>query len=144
MSEQPINSNGETDWARIDAMTDDDIDTSDTPPLTDAFFKRARVRVPNHAVTMTVQVDADVADWFRRRVTTSNTASMLPCGCMQKHIKRHISLGSRSAATMLRFVPSSANRLIQAFEPSMNGDNEHSPRDISTAAYQHEALDRWC
>jgi hypothetical protein len=30
-----------TDWARIDALTDETIDTSDIPPLSDAFFARA-------------------------------------------------------------------------------------------------------
>jgi uncharacterized protein (DUF4415 family) len=60
-----MNKNSGTDWARVDAMTDDEIDTSDIPPLTDAFFKRAKVRMPKHAVTMTVQVDADVLDWFK-------------------------------------------------------------------------------
>jgi hypothetical protein len=30
-----------TDWARVDRMTDDEIDTSDIPPLDDAFFERA-------------------------------------------------------------------------------------------------------
>lgn len=65
MSEKHMNKNSGTDWARVDAMTDDEIDTSDIPPLTDTFFKRAKVRMPKHAVTMTVQVDADVLDWFK-------------------------------------------------------------------------------
>ena len=33
-----MSNTSETDWARIDAMTDDDIDTSDIPPLADDFF----------------------------------------------------------------------------------------------------------
>ena len=65
MSEKPMNKPSETDWARIDAMTDDEIDTTDIPPLTEAFFKRAQVRMPKRAVTMTVQVDADVLEWFK-------------------------------------------------------------------------------
>ncbi|MCL6540233.1 MAG: BrnA antitoxin family protein [Roseiflexus sp.] len=54
-----------TDWARIDAMTDDEIDTPDIPPLTEEFFKRATVRLPRHAVTVTIQVDPDVLAWFK-------------------------------------------------------------------------------
>jgi len=54
-----------TDWERVDALTDEEIDTSDIPPLTEEFFKRARVRLPHHRVTMTVQVDSDVLDWFK-------------------------------------------------------------------------------
>ena len=35
-----------TDWSRIDAMRDKDIDTSDVPPLDEGFFREAEVRVP--------------------------------------------------------------------------------------------------
>jgi hypothetical protein len=38
----------ETGWARVDALTDATIDTSDIPPLTEDFFARATVRVPRH------------------------------------------------------------------------------------------------
>jgi hypothetical protein len=54
-----------TDWARIDAMTDDDIDTSDIPPLTDEFFARAKVRMPASKVSaVSVPIDADTLAWF--------------------------------------------------------------------------------
>lgn len=50
MSVRNLKKKSETDWARVDRMTDDEIDTSDIPPLDDAFFERAikvlpRVRV---------------------------------------------------------------------------------------------------
>ena len=60
-----MNKPSETDWARIDAMTDEEIDTSDIPPLTEDFFKRAKVRMPNRRVAVTVQVDPDVLAWFK-------------------------------------------------------------------------------
>jgi len=65
MSDTPMNKRSETDWARIDAMTDDEIDTSDIPPLTEEFFKRAKVRMPKGKVAVTVQVDPDVLAWFK-------------------------------------------------------------------------------
>jgi uncharacterized protein (DUF4415 family) len=65
MSEKPINKPLGTDWARVDAMTDDEIDTSDIPPLTEEFFKRAQVRMPKQTVTLTVQIDSDLLDWFK-------------------------------------------------------------------------------
>ena len=43
-----------TDWARIDAMTDEDIDFSDIPPITDEMYKRS-VRHPPR-LRRTVQV----------------------------------------------------------------------------------------
>lgn len=36
----------ETNWPRVEAMTDDEIDTSDIPPLSEDFFNRATVRMP--------------------------------------------------------------------------------------------------
>lgn len=46
-------------------MTDDEIDTSDIPPLTEEFFKRAQVRMPKQTVTLTVQIDANLLAWFK-------------------------------------------------------------------------------
>lgn len=41
-----------TDWARIDKMTDDEIDTSDIPPLGEAFFKSAKVLLPRWSIDL--------------------------------------------------------------------------------------------
>lgn len=65
MSAPNTNKPSETDWARIDAMSDDTIDTSDIPPLTDEFFKKAKWRMPNQAIAITVHVEPDVLEWFR-------------------------------------------------------------------------------
>jgi hypothetical protein len=46
MNAKDLNRKSETDWERIDRMTDDEIDTSDIPPLDDAFFARATLRLP--------------------------------------------------------------------------------------------------
>ena len=59
----------ETDYARLEAMTDDDIDFSDIPPVTDEMFARAVVR-PGLSVThpreeFTVKLDRDLAKWYR-------------------------------------------------------------------------------
>jgi uncharacterized protein (DUF4415 family) len=61
----PMNKPSETDWARVDALTDDEIDTSDIPPLTEELFKRARVRMPRQTVAVTVHVDSEVLNWFK-------------------------------------------------------------------------------
>ncbi len=57
----------ETDWARVSEMTDDEIDTSDVPPLDEAFFANARLRMPEKTVSVTLDVDADVLRGLRRR-----------------------------------------------------------------------------
>lgn len=52
-------------WARVEAMTDDEIDISDIPPLDAAFFANARLRMPEK-VSVTLNVNADVSDAYRR------------------------------------------------------------------------------
>jgi hypothetical protein len=42
-----MNNPSRTDWARVDSMTDDEIDTSDISPVTEEFFARAKLRLPN-------------------------------------------------------------------------------------------------
>ncbi|MBI3649499.1 MAG: BrnA antitoxin family protein [Acidobacteria bacterium] len=54
-----------TNWERIDAMTDDLIDTSDIPPLDEAFFAQAQLRMPKSKVTVTVQFDVEVFEWLK-------------------------------------------------------------------------------
>lgn len=63
MREKPTKNTLESDWARVDAMVDEEIDTTDIPPLTEDFFRRARVRMPKQQVT--VQIDADLLRWFQ-------------------------------------------------------------------------------
>lgn len=65
MSTSNTNKPSKTHWARVDAMTDDDIDTSDIPELDDGFFERASVRVPEQQVPVTLRVDANVLAWFK-------------------------------------------------------------------------------
>lgn len=60
---------GETDWARIDAMTDDDIakavaDDPDAPPL-DIDWTKASLVIPPGKDAVTLRLDRDVLDWFR-------------------------------------------------------------------------------
>jgi uncharacterized protein (DUF4415 family) len=54
-----------SDWDRIDAMTDEDIDTSDVPPLDEAFFATAQLRLPKAKPAITIRLDPDVLEWFR-------------------------------------------------------------------------------
>lgn len=59
-SKTPSNS----DWARIDAMQDEEIDYSDIPELDDEFFEKA-VFVPAKKL-VTMRLDADVVTWLKR------------------------------------------------------------------------------
>ena len=65
MSKNSTNDTSLTDWKRIDALTDADIDTSDIPPLDDDFFANAELRMPEPKKAITIRLDADVLDWFK-------------------------------------------------------------------------------
>jgi uncharacterized protein (DUF4415 family) len=55
----------ESDLARIDKMTDAEIDYSDIPALDDSFFKKARVVWPPLKTQLTIRLDADVLEWLK-------------------------------------------------------------------------------
>lgn len=60
-----------TDWKRVDALKDEDIDTSDVPEVSPEKFARAIVRRGLKPVSrkaqLTLRVDSDVLDWFRKQ-----------------------------------------------------------------------------
>ena len=64
---------GRTDWARVEALTDEDIaravaDDPDAAPLLDeAWFQKARLVPPDPKVPISIRIDRDVLEWFRRR-----------------------------------------------------------------------------
>lgn len=60
-----MNSTSRTNWARVDALTEDEIDTSDAPLLTEEFFSRSQWRMPVAPLSIVVQVDPDTLTWFQ-------------------------------------------------------------------------------
>ena len=70
MKENSMNSSSKTDWARIDAMTDDEIDVSDSPLLPDDFFAKARLLMPGESaprqtVKVELELDPKILAWFQ-------------------------------------------------------------------------------
>ncbi len=59
MKDSNTKSSSATNWQRIDKLTDEEIDTSDIPPLDADFFSRATLQVPDKP-TVVLNVDADV------------------------------------------------------------------------------------
>lgn len=69
MSNEPISSNSQTDWQRLDAMTEEDIDLSDCPEITPELFAKAVVRrglsTAKNKAQVTLRIDRDVLEWFK-------------------------------------------------------------------------------
>ncbi len=65
MSENNLNNTSQTNWAKLEEMTDEEIDTSDIPPLDEKFFANARLRMPRDKISVTVSVEKDVVDWYQ-------------------------------------------------------------------------------
>lgn len=65
MNKQNLKKHSKTDWNRVDAMKDQDIDYSEIPELDDEFFKNAIIVMPHNKVTVTIRLDKDILDWFK-------------------------------------------------------------------------------
>ncbi len=62
----------ETDWARLDAMTEEEIDRAaaedpDNPPWTEEDWKNARVVWPQGKAPVTLRLDKDIIAWFKHQ-----------------------------------------------------------------------------
>ncbi len=59
-----MNKQSQTDWARIDALRDEEIDYSEIPDLgnDEAFWSQAEAVVP-----LTILVQPDLLAWFKSR-----------------------------------------------------------------------------
>lgn len=64
MNDKNLKSTSRTNWEALESMSDDDIDYSDIPPLTDDFFNKAVLRIPVAQAKNLVQLDADIMAWF--------------------------------------------------------------------------------
>lgn len=67
MSDADIMQHLESDWERLQNMSDDEIDYSDIPPLDEPFFKNAKPFIPFNKRGNCVQIDPDLFDWFKKR-----------------------------------------------------------------------------
>ena len=57
MSRDDLNSTSRTNWAVLESKSQENIDYSDIPPLTDKFFEQATLRIPANQAQDLVQID---------------------------------------------------------------------------------------
>lgn len=65
MNENSTNNTSRTNWEKVDSLTEEDIDTSDIPPLTEEIFSKSRWWKPVKSLNVLVQVDPDTLAWFQ-------------------------------------------------------------------------------
>ncbi len=69
MSQNSTSNKSQTDWDKLDNLTDDEIDFSDVDEITPELFAQAVVRHGLKPVSkkeqITLRVDSDVLRWFR-------------------------------------------------------------------------------
>ena len=64
---------GQTDWKRVDQLTDEQIeaairDDPDAAPICDEqWFEKAQLVIPAHLKHLYVQIDEDLIAWFRQQ-----------------------------------------------------------------------------
>jgi uncharacterized protein (DUF4415 family) len=77
MKKKTISNKSQTDWKRIDAQTDKDIDLSETPEISAEMFARAVVRrglkTAPRKTQLTLRLDSDVLDWYKKQGTGYQT-----------------------------------------------------------------------
>jgi uncharacterized protein (DUF4415 family) len=54
----------DTQWKRLESLSDEDINFGEIPELDEAFFREAEWRPPVKQ-PVTIRLDADVLEWFR-------------------------------------------------------------------------------
>lgn len=69
MSKKDFSKKSQTDWARVDAMTDDDIDFTDCPEITDEMWGNGMLRkgfkpFPNKSQE-NFPIDRDIIEFFK-------------------------------------------------------------------------------
>jgi uncharacterized protein (DUF4415 family) len=56
----------QTDWKHLASLEDDKIDFTDIPRLGSDFWKKAKLRMPEKKDSVTIRLDHDVLNWFKK------------------------------------------------------------------------------
>jgi uncharacterized protein (DUF4415 family) len=89
MKKKLISEKSQTDFERLDKMTDEEIDYSDAPAITPEMFAKAIVRrglKPRTKTQITLRVDSEVLEWFKQQGQGYQTKiNLLMRAYMQEH-----------------------------------------------------------
>jgi len=94
MKKKSTSVKSQTDFARLDKMKDEDIDFSDAPEITPEMFAKAIVRrglKPRTKTQVTLRVDTDVLEWYKKQGRGYQTKiNLLLRAYMQEHQRQSV------------------------------------------------------
>lgn len=67
MKKKSSTNKSKTNWKRLEALRDDEIDFSDIPEVDPRVFKRMEIRMPQPKELVSIRIDPDVLVWFRKK-----------------------------------------------------------------------------
>lgn len=67
MSKVNLKRKSKTDWNRVDTLDDRAIDYSEIPELDNAFFEKAVLKMPEPKTLVTIRLDRDILEWFKKQ-----------------------------------------------------------------------------
>ena len=95
MSKKSISKASQTDWGRIDAMRDEDIDLSDIPEVTreqvaGAVLRVDRKPVPKGKICVPILLDEELLDSFKTRAGERGYERLI-VEALETYIREHTS-----------------------------------------------------
>ena len=101
MSKSTISKKSQTDWERLEAMENEEIDLSDIPELTPEMFAKAVVKrglkTKENKAQLTIRVDRDVLAWFKTQGRGYQTRiNSLLRAYMEANVKHNKSSGRQA------------------------------------------------
>lgn len=65
MKKTALNKASKTNWTKVDALTDDDIDYSGSPEITEEMFKVMKKFEAPKKITVNLRMDQEIVDFFK-------------------------------------------------------------------------------
>lgn len=62
MNEKTLNEQSETNWTKLAALKDEEINTTDILPLDEMFFANAELQMPKDKIRVIGNVDREISD----------------------------------------------------------------------------------
>ncbi len=66
-STKTVSKRRRTGWAKLQKMTDHEIDYSDIPPTDAKFWEKAQVVLPPVKTHLSLRLDEDIVEWFKQQ-----------------------------------------------------------------------------